>query len=175
MRKNIRLADIYIKIYNKKPLTMDDLAFLAKYDPECFEKTCKNLILNLPETSKLMQPEKKEEEKLKESDTGALAGDSKKITEECEMPAGTSTQGEGKAHTESIETEEQSGEEMIKLLLENLRKMEQQEFEIQKLDVDRVKNLLGSLYMEMLFPHNDHDRYFKMESEDNTYTFNKKA
>ncbi len=39
MDKNVRLADIYIKIYNKRPLTLEDLTFLAKFDRECFEKT----------------------------------------------------------------------------------------------------------------------------------------
>ena len=47
MGKNARLADIYIKIYNKKPLMWEDMKFLAVYDPECFEKTCKNLIFKL--------------------------------------------------------------------------------------------------------------------------------
>ena len=56
MGKNARLADIYIKIYNKKPLMWEDMKFLAVYDPECFEKTCKNLIYNIPETKKLMHP-----------------------------------------------------------------------------------------------------------------------
>ncbi len=56
MGKNARLADIYIKIYNKKPLMWEDMKFLAVYDPECFEKTCKNLIFKIPETEKLMQP-----------------------------------------------------------------------------------------------------------------------
>ena len=56
MQKNIRLADIYIKIYNKQPLFMEDLAFLAKYDRECFEKTCNNLIYNIPEAKELLKP-----------------------------------------------------------------------------------------------------------------------
>ena len=57
MEKNIRLADIYIKIYNKRPLTLEDLTFLAKYDRECFEKTCQNLFYNIPEAKELLQPE----------------------------------------------------------------------------------------------------------------------
>ena len=56
MEKNVRLADIYVKIYNKQPLFMEDLAFLAKYDKECFEKTCRNLIYNIPEAKELLEP-----------------------------------------------------------------------------------------------------------------------
>ena len=51
MGKNARLADIYIKIYNKKPLMWEDMKFLAVYDPECFEKTKKNLIFKKGSTA----------------------------------------------------------------------------------------------------------------------------
>ena len=57
MDKNVRLADIYIKIYNKRPLTLEDLTFLAKFDRECFEKTCQNLFYNLPEAKEFLAPE----------------------------------------------------------------------------------------------------------------------
>ena len=53
MEKNAKLASIYVKIYNKRTLTIDDLTFLAKYDPECFAKTCENLIYKIPETREL--------------------------------------------------------------------------------------------------------------------------
>jgi len=58
MARNIRLASIYVKIHNKKTLTVDDLAFLAMFDPECFRKTCKNLVYNLPKTEVLMEESK---------------------------------------------------------------------------------------------------------------------
>lgn len=149
MGKNVRLADIYIKIYNKRPLTMEDLTFLSKYDPECFAKTCQNLVYNIPETKKLMQQEKKEAEKPKE------------------LPA--------------VHWEEPMGEkislkkENMELLLDNLRKMETKEISVQEVKADKVKNLLGSLYMEMLFPHNDKNQYFEMEERKESSVFNKKV
>ena len=165
MGENIRLADIYIKIYNKKPLTMDDLAFLAKYDRECFEKTCHNLIFNEPATKKLMQPE----QKTKVYNTEAVR------EREPEAQATESVKTEPVKEDQTVKTEVESGEDKVNLLLQNLNKMEQNEIGIQKLDADHVKNLLGSLYMEMLFPHNDRNRYFQMESEEENSTFNKKA
>ena len=48
MGKDTRLVNIYLKIHHKQPLTMDDLAYLAEYAPECFEKTCKNVVYNIP-------------------------------------------------------------------------------------------------------------------------------
>lgn len=149
MGKNVRLADIYIKIYNKRPLTMEDLTFLSKYDPECFAKTCQNLVYNIPEAKKLMQQEKKEVEKPKE------------------LPA--------------VQREEPVGEKLslkkenMELLLDNLRKMETKEISVQEVKADKVKNLLGSLYMEMLFPHNDKNQYFEMEERKESSVFNKKV
>lgn len=139
MSKNARLADIYIKIYNKKNLTMDDLTFLAKYDPECFAKTCQNLVYNIPETKKLMQPEKSEKKELTE---------------------------------ETLEADTVSEMDKVELLLENLKKME--ELSVQEVSADRVKDLLGNLYMEMLFPHSGTNQYFKMEN-DKPSVFNKKV
>lgn len=142
MEKNTHLADIYIKIYNKQTLTMDDVAFLAKYDPECFAKTCQNLIYNMPETRELMTQE----------------------PEEIEM-------------TEETHVEKRKmilDEEHINLLLQNLRKMKKEEIQMKDLDPVRVQNLLGSLYMEMLFPHNDKNKYFEMKNPEDS-KFNKKV
>lgn len=149
MGKNARLADIYIKIYNKKPLTLDDMKFLSVYDPECFEKTCKNLIFNLPETKTLMQ-----------SRQDKISEEVPKIEKTAKLP--------------EPKTEILSGEDKIKILLENLKKMERDESGVQNVSAQQVKNLLGSLYMEMLFPHNDRDRYFRFENDDSS-TFNKKV
>ena len=52
---NTRLINIYIKIHNKKNITLDDLRYLAQYDPECFRKTCANVVYNIPETKVVMQ------------------------------------------------------------------------------------------------------------------------
>ena len=55
MKKDNKLVNIYLKIHNKKPLTMDDLRYLAEYAPECFEKTCKNVVNNMPEAKPIME------------------------------------------------------------------------------------------------------------------------
>ncbi len=149
MGKNVRLADIYIKIYNKRTLTMEDLTFLSKYDPECFAKTCQNLIYNIPETKKLMQQEEKIEEKPKE-----FPAERREITMGVKVPL---------------------KKENMEQLLENLRKMEMKEISVQEVKAEKVKNLLGSLYMEMLFPHNDKDQYFEMEESNGSSIFNKKV
>ena len=57
MKKNTDLVNIYLKIHNKQPLTMEDLRYLAWYAPECFEKTCKNVVYNMPESKPVMVPE----------------------------------------------------------------------------------------------------------------------
>ena len=61
MGKNARLVNIYIKIHNKHTLTLEDLKYLSKYDPECFEKTCKNIVYKIPETKEILQPIKEEQ------------------------------------------------------------------------------------------------------------------
>ena len=119
MAKNLRLADIYIKIYNKQPLMMEDLVFLAKYDRECFEKGKEE---SAPEAPVLQE----------------------------EAPG-------------------------IRALLDNLKRMEWEELKVQSLDADHVKSLLGSLYMELLFPHNDKCRYFQLEEQSDCSIFNRKA
>ena len=159
MGKNARLADIYIKIYNKKPLMWEDMKFLAVYDPECFEKTCKNLIFKLPETEKLMQP-------LQE--TRALPVCRKPGT--APMPLFQKTEVLPALPKNPVLTEK----DRIEVLLENLKKMERDEFGVQEVSLEKVKNLLGNLYMEMLFPHNDRDKYFQFENRDSSI-FNKKA
>ena len=67
-----------------------------------------------------------------------------------------------------------SDRDRIEILLENLKKMERDEFGVQEVSVEKVKNLLGNLYMEMLFPHNDRDKYFQFENHDSSI-FNEKA
>lgn len=149
MGKNARLADIYIKIYNKKPLMWEDMKFLAVYDPECFEKTCKNLIFNIPETEKLMQETEQEpaEEYIPQLPEVLPALPKNPVL---------------------------SDRDRIEIVLENLKKMERDEFGVQEVSVEKVKNLLGNLYMELLFPHNDRDKYFQFENHDSSI-FNKKA
>lgn len=138
MDKDKFLVNIYLKIHNKRPITLDDLRYLAQYDPECFEKTCKNVVYNLPESKPIMNPT-----------------DSPK-------PANAETQAQP---SESFD---------VLAILENLKRLEANEYFFANLDADRVKNLLGNLYMELLFPHNDKDTFFNM-ADDVTSTFDMKA
>lgn len=148
MKKDTGLINIYLKIQNKKPLTMDDLRYLAEYDPECFEKTCKNVVYNIPEVKPIMEPAaSKSLEKKPES--RSLGNE----------PA-----------TESFEWRS------IENILDNLKSLEINDIPISDVDADKVKNLLGSLYMELLFPHNDKYAFVNMPDNDgNTSSFDKKA
>lgn len=115
---------------------MNDLDYLAKYDPECFEKTCKNVVYNIPETKPIMIPD---------------------------IP-------------ESVEEEPENTEwRGIEKVLENLKHLEMYDFPVANVDVDQVKNLLGNLYMELLFPHNDNYPFMDMTDGMNTSSFDKKA
>lgn len=138
MGKDTHLVNIYLKIHNKKTLTMDDLAYLAKYSPECFEKTCKNVVYNIPEAKPIMEPPA-----LKKQD---------------EEPA-----------------PEPSEQQKIEKVLDNLKRLEIDEFPIQEVDAEKVKSLLGNLYMELLFPHNDQDSFMDMSIDPGTPLFDKKA
>ena len=138
MGKNTRLLNIYLKIHNKKVLTMDDLGYLAEYDPECFAKTCKNVVYNIPETKPIMEP-----------------------------PAPEAVRDE--ARQEAVDWKS------IERVLEKLKSMEKNDFPGISLDNEKVKSLLGNLYMELLFPHNDKDTFMNMADNINQSTFDKKA
>lgn len=120
---------------------MDDLKYLAEYDPVCFEKTCKNIIYKMPETKKIFKPE---------------APPSKA---EPALPPTTEESVTDKQKTEAV--------------LDSLGKME--ELPVSDVKVEAVKNLLGDLYMELLFPHNDRAKYFSMEESESLSTFNKRV
>ncbi|MDD6628559.1 MAG: hypothetical protein PUF03_09960 [Lachnospiraceae bacterium] len=142
MGKDTHLVNIYLKIHNKKPLTMDDLRYLAEYAPECFEKTCKNVVYNVPESKPVMEPDvpNPREEKTEVEATSV--------------------------------TPPQPG---IDQVLENLKRLEADDFPVVDIDPDKLKNLLGNLYMEMLFPHNERDTFMDMMGMDNKPLFDKKA
>ncbi len=142
MGKNARLVNIYIKIHNKHTLTLEDLKYLSKYDPECFEKTCKNIVYKIPETKEILQPIKEEQ------------------TTEPLLP---------------IFEKKQPDKQQIQAILSNLKQMEMKQLPIEKINVDKVKDLLGSLYMELLFPHNDREKFFSMVDSEELSHFNKKA
>ncbi len=137
MGKNVHLINIYLKIHNKRTLTMDDLRYLAQYDPECFNKTCKNVVYNLPETKPIMDP----------------------------------------IHTKTqvAEPEPQPSESQdILKILENLKQLEASDYLLNNVDSDQVKNLLGNLYMELLFPHNDKDTFISYTDNENSSAFDKR-
>lgn len=138
MGKDTRLVNIYLKIHHKKVLTMDDLAYLAEYDPECFVKTCKNVVYNIPEAKPIMEPA---------------------------VP---------KASCEEPEPELPERQSIAKVL-ERLRRLERNDLPDIKIDDDKVKSLLGNLYMEMLFPHNDQQAFMSMLDSRDASTFDKKA
>lgn len=146
MGKDTRLVNIYIKIHNNRTLTMDDLKYLSKYDPECFEKTCKNIVYKIPETKEILQPQK--------TQAGTALVPAPPVPP-LEKP--------------------QPDKQKIETVLNNLGKMEVEELPIQNVDTDTVKELLGSLYMELLFPHNDHAKFFSMEESEDLSVFNKKV
>lgn len=138
MGKDTHLVNIYLKIHNKRPLTLDDLRYLAQYSPECFEKTCKNVVYNIPETKTIMEPD-------------------------------ASKSPDGEPHSEATEHPN------IEKVLENLKHLEANEFPIANVAADEVKNLLGNLYMELLFPHNDQHTYMDMTGGENTSLFDKRV
>ena len=138
MSKDTHLVNIYLKIHNKRSLTVDDLRYLAKYDPECFEKTCKNVIYNVPETKSIMQP--------------VVKRTMEKNVSQKTFP-----------HPN------------IEQILENIKRLEKKEFPVADLDADKVKNLLGNLYMELLFPHNDKETFINMPYNDKKSVFDTKA
>ena len=146
MSRDTHLVNIYLKIHNKRPLTMDDLRYLAKYDPECFEKTCRNVVYNNPATKPIMEPTVR----------GMQAVETDEEKKEC-VCAG------------------EFGQWNIEQILANIKRLERKEFPIVDIEADKVKNLLGNLYMEMLFPHNDKETFIGMPSKEGKSTFDKKA
>lgn len=138
MGKDAHLVNIYLKIHNKRNLTMDDLSYLARYAPECFEKTCKNVVYNIPETKPIMEPAAVEP-----------------------------------SHDEV--KPEPSERQSIEQVLDNIKRLETNDFPTLSVDAEEVKNLLGNLYMELLFPHNDKDTFMDISNNRYTSKFDKKA
>lgn len=158
MEKDTRLINIYLKIHNKRALTMHDLDYLAKYDPECFEKTCKNVVYNIPEAKPIMLPESLE-----------LSSEESEFSQESEARQADQLK------LESNPAAELSEWQSIEKVLENIKHLEMQDYPMMDVDVDRVKSLLGNLYMELMFPHNDNYPFMLMTEDNNTPTFDKKA
>ncbi len=140
-KKDTLLVNIYLKLHNKRPITMDDLRYLAQYDPECFEKTCQNVVYNLPETKPIMKPSVP------------------KIHHVKPLP-----------QTEPVESSFNA-----LAILNNLKQLEINNYLYDNIDAEKVKSLLGNLYMELLFPHNDKDTFFDMWEEETPHRFDRKA
>lgn len=138
MGKDTHLVNIYLKIHNKQTLTMDDLRYLAQYAPDCFEKTCKNVVYNFPKAKPIVDPS---------------------------APPSQNTEPK----PQSLEPQN------IEKVLENLKLLEARDFPVSDIDADEVKSLLGNLYMELLFPHNDKDTFFNMSYPENTCFFDRRV
>ncbi len=194
MGKDTRLVNIYIKIHNKRNLTIEDLNYLSKYDPECFEKTCKNVVYNVPVAKEIFQPkqgsgmEQPEGERGQvgealQEEIGRQAQDTDKHgaqfsgmqPEEGKRPKDQEQDVPDAAAQKGQASQDLPEHGEIAAALSNLKRMEQEGLPIGDVDVDEVKNLLGSLYMELLFPHNDRRRFFNMQDQEHLSTFNKKA
>ena len=142
MEKDMELINIYLKIHQKRNLSFDDLKYLAHFDPECFEKTCHNVVYNIPQTKPVLLPEIK-------------------IDKRTENEGGIPSKSERK---------------FIDQILEKLKHLEKNQIPVMDVELERVKNLLGNLYMELKFPHNDDkDSFFAPEYEEKGSRFDKKA
>lgn len=140
MDKNNRLINIYIKIHNKRTITMEDLQYLAKYDPECFRKTCANVVYNMPETKAVMSVSPTDASAVGENASG-------EVTDEFDVMA----------------------------VLNRLNELETNSDIYGDISAKRVKNLLGNLFMELLFPHNDEETFIGAVEEEKTSSFDMKA
>ena len=138
MGKNTHLVNIYLKIHHKQSLSLDDLRYLAQYDPECFEKTCKNVVYNVPEAKPIMEPPTQK---------------NKPVIQKSELP----------------------NRKKIERILENLKRLEINDLPIPNIDASKIKNLLGSLYMELLFPHNDKHNFMDVSQTETKSSFDQKA
>lgn len=138
MKKDTHLINIYLKIHHKRNLTMDDLRYLAEYAPECFEKTCQNVVYNFPAAKPVMEPT-------------------------ASKPLNT-----------DLEPEPPKLDDIDKVL-KNLKHLEADSLSHGNIDADKVKNLLGSLYMELLYPHNGKETFIEMPPELTMSRFDKKV
>lgn len=138
MGKDTYLINIYLKILNKNVLTMDDLRYLAEYDPECFQKTCKNVVYNIPESKPIMDPV---DNRPQDTELALQSSESQNIQK----------------------------------ILDNLKQLEINNALFTSVDSDKVKSLLGNLYLELLFPHNDKDTFMNLMGNENHSSFDAKA
>ncbi|MBQ8245724.1 MAG: hypothetical protein IJZ42_01145 [Lachnospiraceae bacterium] len=154
MEKDTRLVNIYLKIHNKRSLTVDDLRYLAEHDPECFEKTCKNVVYNLPQSKPIVDPDSQRKEA---ASAGGYGGGS--VVQES-----VGTQFDAKADGKVWDAQSTFN---ARAVIKNLRRAEIGDTLFAGVDLEQVKDLLGNLYMELLFPHNDEEEsFFDLMSEE---------
>lgn len=143
MEKKTTLLNIYLKIHQKRDLSWEDLEYLARFDPECFEKTCENVVYNIPKSKPVIFQKE--------------------------------TQKEKSVSSKKMEVQKEEKRPSVDQLLKNLKNMELEEYPVGDFDVERVKNLLGNLYMEHFFPHTDAESFFNVMAEERGSVFDKKA
>ena len=154
MEKDTTLVNIYLKIHNRRPITVDDLRYLAEHDPECFEKTCKNVVYNIPEAKPIVTPETEEASAIRY--LPAISGSMEQKT--------LGTRIDQVADTDGWDAPSRFDARKV---LRNLKKAEIGDTLFDGVDLEQVKDLLGNLYMELLFPHNDEEEsFFDLMSEE---------
>lgn len=154
MEKDTRLINIYLKIHNKRPITVDDLRYLAEHDPECFEKTCKNVVYNLPQSRPLVDPDSEKPKAVSAGISGAG-----NIGEET---VGTQFDAAADEYVWDVPSKFNA-----RAVIKNLKRAEIGDTLFSGVDLEQVKELLGNLYMELLFPHNDEEEsFFDLMSEE---------
>lgn len=138
MKKDTTLINIYLAIHNKRPITLDDLRYLAEYAPDCFEKTCENVIYNIPEAKPVLAPRPPKPPSM---DFNPPPPDKENIAK----------------------------------VLANIKRLEAKDYPLPNVEAEDVKNLLGNLYMELLYPHNDKDMFINVMPEDDKPRFDQRA
>lgn len=138
--KDLKLVNIYIKIHNKKVLTFDDLAYLARFNPECFKKTCDNLLYKIP-------------------DAKSLAESASEQTAHDRIPAVAA------AHESNVieltADERLQIENLIIQFFDGMKGLESGEIDtLQNIDASHVRELMGDLLVDDPAPRKGRDMYF---------------
>lgn len=132
-QKDLKLVDIYIRIHNRQVLTMDDLAYLAKYNPVCFKKTCDNLIY------------KKQETKVTEKTAAEIP--EKTIVARVRRNTSPKT---GRSSFEVTAEDKLQNNRVMEQLMESFKKIESGGFgrvsTLQNIDMSQMQELLGDLF-----------------------------
>ena len=114
---------------------MDDLAFLAKYDPECFEKTCHNLAYNVPEAKALIheKPEEKSESQQKQMPAEKASSSMPLKSDTDAKRAQTSIKAKHEKEKHSKDKQKKQDKSVdIDLILDRLKSMERKELDMQE-------------------------------------------